>query len=270
MSDAVMTGTIGQPGGYGARLARARTWVWPALLIAALLAVWQVTVTLRHVPAWLLPSPLAIGRTMIDDRALLFTNARATLAEVLLGFTVALVVGVLLGIAIASVPVIARAVYPLVITSQVIPIPAIAPLMLIWFGYGIMPKVIVTALIGFFPIVVSTVDGIRSTDPEMLDLLRTLRAGAWSRLRYAQLPNALPAIFSGSRIAMTACVTGAVFAELTGSSCGLGYLLHRAGGQFLTARVFAIIVVLALMGVILFVVLALLERLLLPWRRAGR
>ena len=265
----VMGMTI-RPAAYGTRLARAGTWVWPALLIAALLVVWQVIVALRHVPAWLLPPPTTIARALIDDRALLFTNARATLAEVLLGFVVALVVGVLLGIAIASVPVVARAVYPLVITSQVIPIPAIAPLMLIWFGYGIMPKVVVTALIGFFPIVVNTVDGIRSTDPDTLDLLRTLRAGAWARLRYAQLPNALPSIFSGSRIAMTACITGAVFAELTGSSRGLGYLLHRAGGQFLTARVFAIIVVLSLMGVILFALLALLERILLPWRRAGR
>jgi ABC-type nitrate/sulfonate/bicarbonate transport system permease component len=242
---------------------------WPVALIGALLAAWELIVRWRDTPAWLLPTPSLIGRTLVEDRALLLANARVTLAEVLLGFGLAVVVGVALGVLITTVPPVARAIYPIVITSQTIPIPAIAPLLLIWFGYGLFPKVLVTALIGFFPIVVATVDGIRRTDRDTLDLFRTLRAGPWVRLRHAQLPSALPSIFSGARIAMTACVIGAVFAELTGSSQGLGYLLNRAGGQFLTARVFAIIVVLSLMGIALFALIALLERLLLPWRRVG-
>jgi ABC-type nitrate/sulfonate/bicarbonate transport system permease component len=241
--------------------------LWPALLIAAVLTVWEIVVRVRHVPRWLLPPPSQIGRTLVDDRTLLLTNARVTLSEILLGFGLAVVVGVTLGVLIANVGPVARAVYPIVITSQTIPVPAIAPLLLIWFGYGLFPKVLVTALIGFFPIVVNTVDGIRSTDRDTLDLFRTLRANAWDRLRHAQLPSALPAIFSGARIAMTACVIGAVFAELTGSSAGLGYLLNRSAPQFLTARVFAIIVVLSLLGIGLFALLALIERLALPWRR---
>lgn len=241
--------------------------LWPAALITSVLVVWEVTVRLRNVPRWLLPPPSAIGRALVDDRSLLLRNAGVTLNEILLGFGLAVVVGVTLGVLIANVGPVARAVYPIVITSQTIPIPAIAPLLLIWFGYGLFPKVLVTALIGFFPIVVSTVDGIRSTDRDTLDLFRTLRASVWSRLRHAQLPSAMPAIFSGARIAMTACVIGAVFAELTGSSEGLGYLLNRSGAQFLTARVFAIIVVLSLLGISLFSLLALLERIALPWRR---
>ena len=241
--------------------------LWPTLLIVAVLAVWEVVVRWRQTPAWLLPPPSAIGRALLDDRSLLLTNARVTLSEILLGFGLAVIVGVALGVLIANVGPIARAVYPLVITSQTIPVPAIAPLLLIWFGYGLFPKVLVTALIGFFPIVVNTVDGIGSTDRDTLDLFRTLRASAWERLRHAQLPSALPAIFSGARIAMTACVIGAVFAELTGSSAGLGYLLNRSAAQFLTARVFAIIVVLSLLGISLFALLALIERAALPWRR---
>jgi ABC-type nitrate/sulfonate/bicarbonate transport system permease component len=236
------------------------------VLIGVVLAAWELVVRVRDIEAWLLPSPSLIARTLVDERQLLLDNAWVTLSEVLLGFGLAVVVGVFLGILIANVPVVSRALYPLVITSQTIPLPAIAPLLLIWFGYGLLPKVLVTALIGFFPIVVTTVDGLRSTDRDTMDLFRTLRAGPWARLRHAQLPSALPAIFSGARVAMTACVIGAVFAELTGSSAGLGYLLNRAGGQFLTARVFAIIVVLSVMGMSLFALLTLLERWLVPWR----
>lgn len=248
----------------------AGSWTWSALLLLVLLGIWQAVVRVRDVPAWLVPAPTTIGQTLLDDRTLLLTNARVTLFEVLLGFVLAMAVGIIAGILIATVPMVARAIYPIIITSQTVPIPAIAPLMLIWFGYGLFPKVLVTALIGFFPIVVNTVEGIRSTDPDTLDLFRTLRAGPLARLWYAQLPTALPAIFSGARISMTACVIGAVFAELTGSSEGLGYLLNRAGAQFLTARVFAVIVVLSMMGIVLFGLIAVLEYLLLPWRRGHR
>ncbi len=129
------------------------------------------------------------------------------------------------------------------------------------------PKILVTALIGFFPIVVNTVDGLRASDRDILALLRTLGANRWTRFRLAKVPSALPFVFSGARIAVAVCVIGAVFAELVGSSAGLGYLLTRSAAQFLTARVFASIVLLALLGMGLFGLVALAERLLLPWRR---
>lgn len=248
---------------------RARHWLWPALLIAAALAIWEVTVRVRDVPEWLLPPPSAIVRSLIDDRSLLLRHTRATLAEVLLGFALALTAGILLGIAIVSSRVIERALYPIVIASQTVPIPAIAPLMLIWFGYGLLPKVLITALIGFFPIAVNTVDGLRSLDPALHDLFRMLRASWWQRLRLAMLPAALPAIFSGARVAVAVCVIGAVFGELFGASEGLGYLLNRSTAQFLTARVFACIVLLSLMGIVLFGLVALAERFVMPWRRVA-
>jgi ABC-type nitrate/sulfonate/bicarbonate transport system permease component len=219
------------------------------------------------VPEWLLPPPSAIVRSLVDDRDLLLRHTWATLEEVILGFALALAAGILLSIAITSSHIVERALYPIVIASQTIPIPAIAPLMLIWFGYGLFPKVLITALIGFFPIAVNAVDGLRSLDPALNDLFRLLQANWWQRLRLALLPAALPAIFSGAKVAVAVCVIGAVFGELFGASEGLGYLLSRSTAQFLTARVFACIVLLSLMGVALFGLVAVMERLFLPWRR---
>jgi ABC-type nitrate/sulfonate/bicarbonate transport system permease component len=144
---------------------------------------------------------------------------------------------------------------------------ALAPLMLIWFGYGLMPKILITALIGFFPIAVNTVDGLRSADRDMLALLRSMGASPTQRFRMVRVPAALPLVFSGARIAITFCVIGAVFGELVGASQGLGYLMERSAAQFQTARVFACIVILAVMGISLFGLVALIERLALPWRR---
>jgi len=177
------------------------------------------------------------------------------------------VVGVIVAVLIDTSSLLERSLYPLVVISQTVPIPALAPLLLIWFGYGLLPKVLVTALIAFFPIAVNTVDGLRSTDGEVLRLLRTLGAGRWTRFRLARLPSALPFLFSGARIGVAVSVIGAVFGELVGASAGLGYLMTRAAADFLTARVFAAIVVLGLIGIGLFALVALAERLFLPWRR---
>jgi ABC-type nitrate/sulfonate/bicarbonate transport system permease component len=179
----------------------------------------------------------------------------------------ALVAGLAVGALVDASPTLQRAVYPLVVASQTVPIPALAPLLLIWFGYGLLPKVLVTALIAFFPLAVNTVDGLRSTDRDVLDLLRSLGAGRWGRFRLAKLPSSLPFVFSGAKIAVSVAVIGAVFGEFVGSSAGLGYLINRSRAQFLTDRVFACLVLLALMGVGLFALVALAERLLLPWRR---
>jgi len=163
--------------------------------------------------------------------------------------------------------VIERTVYPLLIASQTIPMVVLAPLFLIWFGYGLLPKVLITALVAYFPLAVNTVDGLRSGDRETLSMLRSMGAGRWQRFWLAKVPAALPSVFSGARIAVAFCVIGAVFGELVGAKEGLGYLMERAASQFETARVFAAIFILAFLGVGLFAAVALLERLLLPWRR---
>jgi ABC-type nitrate/sulfonate/bicarbonate transport system permease component len=242
-------------------------WLWPASLLFTLLVIWEVLVRWRDTPRWMLPPPTAIVESFRTDWPMLLDNTWVTLVEVLLGFGLALVAGLLTGVAIDSSLVMRRALYPLVIASQTIPMVALAPLMLIWFGYGLLPKVLITALIGFFPIAVATVDGLGSADREMLALLRSMGATAAQRARLVRIPAALPTIFSGARVAVTFCVIGAIFGELVGASEGLGYLMTRSAAQFQTARLFACIVILAVMGISLFLVVSAIERIALPWRR---
>ena len=246
-----------------------RMWrgIWPLAILLFLFLVWEVSVRLADTPGWMLPPPSAILESFRTDYRLLLQHTRVTLIEVLLGFGLALVTGLVTGIAIDSSRILERAIYPLIIASQTIPMVALAPLMLIWFGYGLVPKILITALVGFFPIAVNSVDGLRSADREVIALLRSMGASRWTRFTIARVPAALPLIFSGARVAITFCVIGAVFSELVGSSEGLGYLMQRAASQFQTARVFASIFILAIMGIGLFALVTLIERLVLPWRR---
>jgi len=250
------------------RSGAAQRWLWPASLIVLLLVIWEVLVRWRETPSWMLPPPSAIADTFRTDWRMLLEHTQVTLLEVLLGFGLALVAGVATGVAIDSSLIVRRTLYPLVIASQTIPLVALAPLMLIWFGYGLLPKVLITSLIGFFPIAVSTVDGLRSADSEMLALLRSMGATTAQRFRLVRIPAGLPTLFSGARVAITFCVIGAIFGELVGSSQGLGYLMERSAAQFQTARVFACIVILAIMGIGLFGLVSVIERVALPWRRA--
>ena len=249
------------------RLPAPRGWIWPLLLLLTFGIVWELWVRLADTPRWLLPPPSAIATSFREDWRSLIHHTRITLGEVLLGFGLALVAGIVTGVAIDASAILRRALYPLIIASQTIPMVALAPLMLIWFGYGLLPKVLITALIGFFPIAVNTVDGLKAADREMLALLRSMGAGEYQRFRMVRLPAALPLVFSGARVAITFCVIGAIFGELAGSSAGLGYLMERSAAQFQTARVFACMVMLSAMGIGLFSLVAGVERLSLPWRR---
>jgi putative hydroxymethylpyrimidine transport system permease protein len=239
----------------------------PVLLLLLALAVWETWVRVADTPRWFLPAPSAIARALARDRRLLLDNAWVTLREVLIGFAAAVVAGVAVAVAIDGSRIVARALYPIVIASQAVPIVALAPLLLIWFGHGLLPKVIVTALIAFFPIAVNTVDGLRAADRETLDLLRTLGAGRWARFRLVKLPGALPFLFSGARVGVAVAVIGAVFGELVGSEAGLGHLMTLSSANLRTDRVFACVVLLSVMAVALFAGVAVCERVLLPWRR---
>jgi putative hydroxymethylpyrimidine transport system permease protein len=256
--------------GWGVRVQwgrEVRAVLAPTLLLVLALLVWEVWVRIDHTPRWFLPPPSAIARTIARDRDLLSHNAWITLREVLIGFAVAVVAGVVVAVAIDASRIVERALYPIVIASQAVPIVALAPLLLIWFGHGLLPKVIVTALIAFFPIAVNTVDGLRSADRETLDLLRTLGGGRWTQFRLVKLPGALPFLFSGARVGVAVAVIGAVFGELVGAEAGLGHLMTLSGANLRTDRVFASVVVLAIMAVGLFVLVGLVERVALPWRR---
>jgi ABC-type nitrate/sulfonate/bicarbonate transport system permease component len=237
------------------------------MLVGLLLGVWELAVRLTGTPRWLLPPPSAVVQSLVTDRHILLPNAAVTLSEVLIGFALALAAGFSLGVAIYRSSTLERVLYPIVIASQTIPVPALAPLLLIWFGYGLLPKVIVTALVGFFPVVVSTVEGLRSTDRDVVNLLRSFGATRNAVFRLAELPSSLPSIFAGSKIAIAISVIGAVFGELVGAKAGLGYLMTRAIAQFETPRLLAAIFLLSVMGTGLFALIGLAERLVLPWRK---
>ena len=240
-------------------------WGPAALIVLGLLGIWEGYVRLWAVPKWLLPAPSVIAMTLTGSRALLLDHTLVTLLEVVVGFGLSLLCGVLLACGIATSQTLERALYPFVIASQMVPIIVIAPLLLIWVGYGLTPKIIVVALTAFFPIVVNMVDGLKSADPDAVNLLRTMGASRWQIFVKVQVPTSLPFLFSGLRVAMAVSVIGAVIGEWVGSSQGLGYLMIRSKPQFLTERVFAAIVMLSVMGVALFVLVGIIEQLVIPW-----
>src|SRR5215475_3736920 len=241
------------------------SWLPAALIVLGLLGIWEGYVRLWAVPKWLLPAPSVITMTLVGSRDLLLDHTLVTFLEVIVGFGLALLGGVLLACAIAMSRTLERVLYPFVIASQMVPIIVIAPLLLIWVGYGLAPKVIVVALTAFFPIVVNMVDGLKSVDPDVVNLLRTMGASRWQIFVKVQVPTSLPFLFSGLRVAMAVSIIGAVIGEWMGSSQGLGYLMIRSKPQFLTERVFAAIVVLSVMGMALFVLVGVVEKFAIPW-----
>ena len=259
--------------GAGPSRARDRGWTGrimpPAVLLAVILAAWEVGVRAFGIPFYILPAPSRIAGVLVSDRALLLGEAAVTLAEVMLGFAVAFVVGISLALLIFASRTVERAVYPLIIATQTIPVFAIAPLLVVWFGYGMLSKVVMAALIVFFPIVVNTVDGLRAADPDIVNLLLILGATPGQVLRRVRVPAALPFVFSGTRIAIATSVIGAVIGEWVGSTQGLGYLMIHANAQLHVDLVFAVIVYLSVLATALFWTVSLVEWVALPWRRAG-
>ena len=245
-------------------------WVPAAVIIAAVIGAWEGMVALNDIPHWKLPAPSAVGEELWVSRGMLAGHTWVTLKEVLVGFAIALGAGVVLAGLINLSRTLQLVIYPSVIASATIPWIVVAPLLLIWVGYGMQHKVIVVALISFFPIVVNTVDGLRSSDPDMINLLRTLGANRWQIFTKVQIPTCLPSLFSGIKIAITVSVIGAVVGEWVGSSEGLGYLALRSKSQFLSERVYAAIFLLSLMGIGLFLTARGLEKLLLPWHHNER
>ena len=255
----------------GTRSRRVAAAVLPPLLFAIfVLAVWQLYTVVGNIRESTLPPPTDIAKSIWENRTLLIDNAWVTIKEILIGFVFAIILGVGIAVLIRSSRTIERAVYPWLVVSQMVPIPAIAPLLIIWFGFELQPKVIVIMLVSFFPIAVNTIDGLRAAEPELLNLLKTLKANAWQRFRKAQLPAALPFLFSGLKVAAALSVIGAVFAEWVGASEGLGYLILVLNNQTATTDMFAVIFTLALIGILLFLIVTLLERLLLPWYYESR
>ena len=253
----------------GALASAARTWrvVWPALLaFAALLLLWQwATSGEQGFDRTLYPTPVAVYQTIIAQRDALWANTLVTLEETLIGFFWAFVAGVAFAVVIDLSPWLRRALYPLLVASQTIPLITLAPLLVLWFGFGLVSKTIVVTLVCFFPITVGLADGLRGADPELIKLYRAFGAG-WARLFWSvRLPGALPSLFSGARIGVTYSVVGAIFGEYVGATAGLGYFMTLKAHSFSTAGVLATIVVTALLSVALFAAVTVIERLALPW-----
>ncbi len=240
-------------------------WLPASLIVLGILGGWEAYVRVFDVQQWLLPAPSVIATTIGENVGLLARHTRVTLGEVVLGFGIALSGGVLLAVAIAMSRTLERAIYPFVIASQTVPIIVLAPLLLIWIGYGLFPKVIVVAVIAFFPVVVNTVDGLKSVDPDVVNLMRTFGANKRQIFFKIQVPSSLPFLFSGAKVAVAVSVIGAVVGEWGGSSEGLGYLMIRSKPQFLTERVFAAMTILSLMGILLFALVGMVEKMVIPW-----
>jgi ABC-type nitrate/sulfonate/bicarbonate transport system permease component len=242
----------------------------PVALLIAALAAWELYVDLARVPDYLVPGPLAILRSAIDDRDLLLQNALPTLEIALFGFALAVVVGTGLGVLIHLSRALERTIYPIVIASQTVPVLALAPVLVLIFGFTLTPKLVIVALVCFFPITVNVVDGFRSVEPDLVRLVRSLGADRWKVFRTVEWPAALPFLFYGAKVAVTYSVVGALFAEYVGSFEGLGHLMTEKQSQFDIEGLFAAMLVLTLIGVGLFVLVSISERLLLPWYHGER
>ncbi len=246
----------------------------PAAVVALLLVAWELAARwdaladLLSIEPFLVPAPTDVAESLWEDRSLLAEDAWVTLREVVLGFLLALVAGVGLAILMHLSETARRALYPLLVASQTIPIIVLAPVLVVWFGFGIVPKLLIIALICFFPITVNAYDGLRSVDPDLLKMMRTLGAGRLQTLRRAELPWALPFIFSGAKIAVAVAVIGAVFAEWAGSDSGLGHLILVSSGELSTSLTFAAIAVLSAIAICLFALLGLLERRVVTWKES--
>ncbi len=240
------------------------------VVLAALLAGWEAGVRLGGVPAYLLPPPSTIAARIVRDFHLILPHAWVTFSEVCFGFALSIAVSIPLAAVLSRFPWLERALHPLLVASQTIPKVAIAPLLVVWFGFGPAPKILVAFLIGFFPIVVDSLIGFRSLPKEVLWLSRSMGASAWKTFVKIQIPAALPNIFAGVKVASTLAVVGAVVGEFVGADRGLGYQLIVANGLLDVQLSFAVLVVLSAMGMLVFAAVGLVERLVLPWHISQR
>jgi NitT/TauT family transport system permease protein len=245
---------------------------WGAPLVTLSLAVvaWQAFVMGLQIPEYLLPAPSHIAAAMVAEWRYLLVHTLVTLYEILLGFALAVAVGVPLAMLIVYSPLIERSLYPLLVASQAVPKIAVAPLLIFWAGLGLFPKVLVAFAISFFPIVIDTVVGLRTVEPEMLHLARSMGAGERKIFVKIRFPSALPNVFAGLKVAVTLAVVGAIVGEFIQADRGLGYALQQATSVLNTRLAFAAIFILAVLGIVLFALVEGVERRLTPWSAARR
>lgn len=248
--------------GVGWVLRRA-PWLAPTLALALIIVVWEITVALTDVPAFLLPAPSAVATSLIDNWALLVGHAGVTIIETLIGFALSAVVGIALAVIIVMWPLAGAAIFPIVVASQVIPKVAIAPLMVVWIGTGMTTSALIAFVMAFFPVVVNTTLGMKSVQDASIDLMRSMGSTKWQVFRYLRFPSALPHIMTGLQLAIAFAIVGAIVGEFVGSDSGLGYLLIVTQGTLRTELLFADLVVLTAIGLLLYYGVELVGKLML-------
>lgn len=259
-------------GATAATIGRRRRWLprlpglRPLVTFLGLLACWQLTVSLTGVPPFILPGPLAVLDTLLARFPLILGHAGITAAEILLGFLLGALLGTASGLMLAAFATARRWLLPLFIVSQALPVFALAPLLVLWLGYGMASKVAMAVLIIYFPVTAAFYDGLKRADPEMLDLVRLLGASRFDTLRVIRLPAAMPSLASGLRVAASVAPIGAVVGEWVGSSGGLGYLMLHANARMQIDLMFAALLTLAAMALLLYLAVDRLGRRLAPWQ----
>jgi NitT/TauT family transport system permease protein len=245
-------------------------WLKPLIFLVLLVAAWDLAIRVFHIPPYQVPAPKDVIVTLWHDWPELLAQAWPTTVATIWGFLLSATFGIPVAMMIVGSRTVESYVYPLLVFSQSIPKIAIAPLLVVWFGFGMMPKVLSAFLLGFFPVVVSAVQGFKSVEPDMLDLARAMEADRLQVFRMVRFPYALPSIFAGLKVSVTLAVVGAVVGEFVGSNSGIGFVLQRSIGTFELPTMFAALVILALIGVLLFWILDVIERLAIPWHASQR
>jgi ABC-type nitrate/sulfonate/bicarbonate transport system permease component len=248
-------------------LRRHAGWLLPLAALIMLVLIWQLYIDISGVSGLVLPSPHAVARALLDDRGTLLRGLGRTALEIICGILVAIACGFAAAVLIHWSNLARRAFYPLLVASQAVPIVVLAPVLVLWLNFGIGPILVLIALVCFFPIVVTTLSGLEAVDPELIKLMLTFDASRWQRFRRVELPSALPGLMTGIKLAAVFAVIGAVFGEQDagGSSSGLGYLLNATLNNLEPAEAFATVCVLSAFAILLFALLTVVERRLLPW-----
>lgn len=258
--------------GRGSGMAKAldSAWVRPVALLVMIVVLWELCVRVFKIPPYLVPKPWDVMLAFRNEGDMLLAQAIPTTIATVGGFALSALIGIPLAMLIAGSRTVEAYLYPLLVFSQSIPKVAVAPLFVVWFGFGMTPKVISAFLLGVFPVVVAGVQGFKSVEPDMRDLARAMKASWLQTFTMVNLPHATPAIFAGLKVSVTLAVVGAVVGEFVGANSGIGFVLQRSIGNFELPTMFAALVILALIGVILFWIIDLTERLLVPWHASQR
>jgi NitT/TauT family transport system permease protein len=249
------------------RNANIRQWIKVSTTLFALVLLWELACRFLHIAPFLLPSPTSIMARMAEKPMLFWVHGWYTLYETVAGFLVAVVVGLVAAAIIVVVPSIRDVLMPILLIAQLVPKVAIAPILLVWFGYGVAPKIVIAFLVAFFPIVVNTANGLMAVERELLDLGRSLEASRWQIFWKFRMPAALPELFSGMKIAITLAVIGAIIGEFVGGDKGLGYLIIIANQELDTPLAFAALVIISVAGIALYAAVEVSERFFVPWRQ---